>query len=181
MPGKIHMMRILTELMTEVGDLQKIPSYEYEETSKNTAEFTTDSGTFVSIEMECGISMVELTEWLDEGSIPEVFFQTYSKTKKGRDICNLNFTAEGDFVQGKKTDLSEYSRILKTITDYTNRYLSKHTPFAIEVFADEMPGKSTKTEYYSRIMKQNLRSDYRIIENVYTVDGYKGFLIMRTS
>jgi len=181
MPGKIHMMQILAELMSEVGDLQKLPAYKYEKLSDEFAEFTTDSGTQISMEMERDISMEEMTEWLDEGSIPEVFFQTYARTKKSKDICNLNFTAEGDFLQGKKTDLAEYARIMKTVVEFTNEYIEKHKPFAVQVFADELPGKSTKTEYYGRILKQNLRSDYRLIENVYTVDGYKGFIIMRMS
>jgi hypothetical protein len=121
MPTKIGLIKLLNEVITEVGDLKNIEPYtDIEYHSPRAAYFYTDSGDQVDMEIESGLEWFELNLGLVE--IPKIVQQTYDQTKGNKDIVSVNFLVNHDAAQGTKSDLREYYRILKTVLKFTNDY-----------------------------------------------------------
>jgi hypothetical protein len=180
MPTKIGLIKLLNEILSEVGDLENIEPYtDIEYHSPRAAYFYTDSGDSVDIEIETGINMFELSTSLVE--IPKIVKQTWEQTKGNKDIINVNFLVNYSATKGSKTDLKEYYRIVKTVLDFTNDYVNKFKPFLVLIIAEEASSeKNTKNNFYSNIISRNINHDYQIIDNVKLKDGHKGAMLMRT-
>jgi hypothetical protein len=179
MPTKIGLIKLLNEVITEVGDLKNIEPYtDIEYHSPRAAYFYTDSGDQVDMEIESGLEWFELNLGLVE--IPKIVQQTYDQTKGNKDIVSVNFLVNHDAAQGTKSDLREYYRILKTVLKFTNDYVNKFDPFIVLIIAEEATSdKNTKNQFYSNIISRNISPNYRIIDNIKMKDGHKGYMLMR--
>ena len=164
MPTKIGLIKLLSEVITEVGDLKNIEPYiDIEYHSPRAAYFYTDSGDQVDMEIETGLEWFELKLGLVE--TPKIVQQTHDQTKDNRDILSVNFLVNDDAAQGTKSDIREYYRILKTVLKFTNDYVNKFNPFIVLIIAEEASSeKNTKNQFYSNIISKNISPNYRIID-----------------
>ena len=186
MPTKIGLIKLLSEVITEVGDLKNIEPYtDIEYHSPRAAYFYTDSGDQVDMEIETGIEWFELKLGLVE--IPKIVQQTYDqikdnmdKTKDNTDIVSVNFLVNRDAAQGTKSNIREYYRILKTVLEFTNDYVNKFNPFIVLIIAEEASSdRNTKNQFYSNIINKNISPNYRIVDNIEMKDKHKGYMLMR--
>jgi hypothetical protein len=180
MRTKIKLVKLLNEILNEIGDLQNIKPYEdLEYSSPRSAYFYTDSRDLVDIEIENNISYEDLQVSLIE--MPKIFTQTYNKTKGSKDIININFMVNYDDKKGAISNIKEYYRILKTVLLFSNEYIKKTQPFAVIILASEVESsKNIKGQLYLNIIKNNIDSNYRLVDNIEMKAGYSGFLLMRT-
>jgi hypothetical protein len=191
MPTKIGLIKLLSEIITEVGDLENIKPYtDIKYHSPSAASFSTESGEStesgdqVDMEIETGIEWFELKLGLVE--IPKIVQQTYDQIKDNTDktdntdIVSVNFLVNHDAAQGKKSHIKEYYRILKTVLEFTNDYVTKFNPFIVLIIAEEASSdKNIKNQFYSNIINKNISSNYRIVDNIEMKDKHKGYMLMR--
>lgn len=179
MPTKIGLIKLLNEVLNEIGDLKNIEPYDnIEYHSPAAGYFYTDSGDQVDIEIETDINFDELQLALDE--IPKIVQQSFNKTKDNKDIINVNFLVNHTATQGSKVDLKEYYRILKTVLKFTNDYVNKYKPFIVLILAEEaLLGKNTKNQFYLNIIKNNIDHNYQMVDNIQMKDGHRGSMLMR--
>ena len=175
---KFFLSTILRDLILEVGDMSNQIPYDIKTPSKSKAEFFTDSGKKVSIEIQ-QIDQEMFERAVDIDTVPDIFFDSYNLTKKNKDIFNLTFDVNGSETQGAKTDLRGYFKIMKTVLDYVNDFVDENRPFAIIILADEKSDQNIKKQYYGEILKKNINAEYRLLDNIKSNFGNDGFIIMR--
>lgn len=117
---------------------------------------------------------------VDAESVPDIFFDSYNLTKKNKDLYNLTFDVNGSEIQGAKTDLKGYFKIMKTVLTFVNSFVEEKKPFAIIILVDEKSEKDTKKRYYGEILKQNINKEYRILDGIKSNFGHEGYIIMRS-
>ena len=175
---KFFLSSILRDLILEVGDMNNQIPYDIQTPSKSKAEFFTDLGKKVSIEIQ-QIDHEMFERGVDLDSVPDIFFDSYNLTKKNKNLFNLTFDVNGSETQGAKTDLKGYFKIMKTILDFANDFIDKNKPFAIIILAEEKSEHDIKKQYYGEILKKNINTDYRLLDNIKSNFGNGGFIIMR--
>ena len=146
--------------LTEVGDLKGIKSFPYEETFQ-------DEYTFKS-----NVGVVEVNF--------EVFYPldidldvSYEGFDYGEELKNVSYTLEGVDSQYLKSNPRELFKILKTVVDTTNHFISENSPYALLFFGVSKDGSlqddKQKNSLYLSIMNQNLPTGYRLSKA--TVEG----------
>lgn len=176
---KIFLSTMLRDLLLEIGDMGDQSPYDIKTLSKHKAEFFTNLGKKVNVEIQ-QMDQEMFEKGVDAESVPDIFFDSYNLTKKNKDLYNLTFDVNGSEIQGAKTDLKGYFKIMKTVLTFVNSFVEEKKPFAIIILADEKSEKDTKKRYYGEILKQNINKEYRILDGIKSNFGHEGYIIMRS-
>jgi len=145
---KITLVKLLDEIINEVGDFNNIIPYEYDQSG-----FILSDGYKVDVKIsELGNNIID---------IPPIFNPYDNK------IYNLSFNVEGDDAQFKKSNYAELIKILKTVVEILKdkiEILLKGSIFTI--LASDKKGNISmdkqKFKLYKSIISKNIPSDYRI-------------------
>jgi hypothetical protein len=153
--------------ITEVGDLKGIKPFPYEEISWGEYKFKSNIG-----KVEVGFEEFYLTDVdLDV---------SYKGFDYEEDLVNVAYTLEGVDSQYLKSNPRELFKILKTVVDITNYFISENSPYALLFFGiskdGSLQGDKQKNSLYLSIMNQNLPTGYRLSKATIEGDGINGKL-----
>lgn len=151
----IKLMSLLSENLLEYGDLKNIKPYEFDSKGELAYEFNSEDDSTV---------LVTFTK-LNDLEIKHTKIPSIIDKKKISSYFNIGYKVDGSVTQGKKSSLSELLRIVKTITEIIDVFLSKNKNAALLVFEDNKdPGlgfsKGQKSMLYQAVINQNLPSGY---------------------
>jgi hypothetical protein len=169
----LKLKAILNEILNEVGDLNNIPSYSYEEKDKGHYSFMTEEKEEVNVFMEefplsfIGINDTDINEF-----------------------TNISFTFNDSETQAIKTNYKTLIRTLKTVQDITLKYLNLTKPKYIFISATNKSPESgqivdpQKSQLYQSIMLKNISKlpkyngnwKYLILNNLSFIKGESIFL-----
>lgn len=165
----IRLKLIYEQILKEVGDLENIKQYSYSSNS-----FTTDQGWKVNVDFR------ELDK-------EELFLLKLKSEYYPGPIFNISFTVEGDETQFSKTNMHEYLKIIKTITEICKDFILKENPNGLVFFAankdkEEIFSKTDpqKSKFYKAIVVKQLSKiqGWRLI-NISLYDEFEGFMMYK--
>ena len=139
--------------ITEIGDLKGIKPFPYEQVLGDEYEFQSNVG-------RVNVNFEELTQSDTDLKV------SYGGFDYGQPQVNVGYTLEGVDSQYLKSNPRELFKILKTIVDITNDYISKQSPYVLLFFGVSKDGglkdDRQKNSLYLSIMNQNLPTGYRL-------------------
>ena len=153
------LLSILTEILTEVGDLKNIHPYNWSQTSVNTYSFDIDDNK--NIEIATGrVAFYKLSQQ----ERYTIKFSPAIEIEKVDTIENITYYINDTTDQAEKTDLSLLIHISKTVTDIVNDRIQNTVNTAFIIFEDMKTGElgsDQKMLFYKAIARQNLPTGYR--------------------
>jgi hypothetical protein len=159
--------------ITEVGDLKGIKPFPYEQVLGDEYEFQSNVG-------KVEVSFEELNlDYL------EVSYEGFDYTQTQ---VNVAYTLEGVDSQYLKSNPRELFKILKTVVDITNDYISKQSPYSLLFFGINKDGSfkddKQKNALYLSIMNQNLPTGYRLskastLVSIRTGEKLNGYVLFK--
>jgi len=155
-------MKLLENILNEVGDLKNIKGYEYILKGKDEGSFT--------IHLNNNEIAVNVIIKRAEDDIKSLFnFPPIIKADQ-KEMYNVGFLVGGEDTQFEKTNLSILMRILKTVMDISLDLIKKYPNDTIfTFFATSKTGKgfndSQKMNLYKLIMQKNIPTEYRMGES----------------
>jgi hypothetical protein len=160
------LMNILNEIILEYGDLSNIESYPYDKISYNKYSFIDYQGDITNVEFQsfAGIGIV---------TMPVL------QNKRG---YNCVFKVEGESTQYKNIPLNQYNKILKTILEINNEFITNNNPDFMfykgtsKTSIDD-PNFNTKDRIYFAIIKANTPLGYGY--SISNIGGYVGVLLVK--
>lgn len=139
--------------ITEIGDLKGIKPFPYEQVLGDEYEFKSNLG---KVE-------VSFSEYSQPDTNLKVSYEGFDYTQTQ---VNVGYTLEGVGSQYLKSNPRELFKILKTVVDITNDYISKQSPYVLLFFGSSKDGSlkddKQKNSLYLSIMNQNLPTGYRL-------------------
>jgi hypothetical protein len=159
---------ILENIIKEVGDLNNIQPYKYQNN-----EFVTEEGWKVTVSID---------------DIDDAYYEYINLPFKQKYIKVISYKVEGEQSQYKKTTYTKLIKILKTVTDIIIEYINNNSNIkALLIFAaNKNPDKllsSTdpqKSEMYKAIiLKQISQLNQKWTLKDIDIVNYKGFLIYK--
>jgi hypothetical protein len=171
---KITLLEIRTQylcILQEVGDLENITPYPYENNS-----FTTEENWKVKVDFDV---------------IPFAEFEQLNIPTKRRNTYNVSYDVNGDQSQYKKTTYKQLIRILKTVSDIVVDFVKdKNTVEALGFLAaNKDPQKlithtdPQKSAIYKAIIVKSiskLGSEWKLREVEIGGSEFKGFVLIKT-
>jgi len=159
---KIDILKLLAEVINEIGDLSNIEPYNYNIKSTG-GDFRIEDGYRVS---------VNLTTW--PPPLHKNFIFPPVVELNNNPIYNVGYTIEGEGSQFIKSNYKTLIKILKTVSliveHHLNRLDSQNPIFTF--FAEGKKGKGhddrQKTLMYKEILSKNIPPNYRIGVGEYT-------------
>jgi hypothetical protein len=158
----IKLKLILEKLVSEVGDLNNIESYSY-----NDSRFRTEEGWEIN-----------------------VYFQLYNdeeleilnlKDMLGSSVYNIVFSVEGEQSQYQKSSLKTYFKIIKTVFNISKDFVKSRKVDGLTFFAADKKGlfktDSQKDKLYKAIVMNSLKELPNWIMKDIELDNFKGFMI----
>jgi hypothetical protein len=155
---KIILLKLLNEVITEVGDLENILGFDYKLTN-NGGEFEFE---FKSKTIRGEVNFTEIPKQLaKEFNFPPVI------NPEGKPIISIGYGIEGNDEQYLKSNYKYLLNILKTVINIIKDSISKYSPSSIfVVFATSKTGEGyndqQKMNLYKLVLQKNVPSGYRI-------------------
>lgn len=151
----IKLLTLLSENLLEYGDLKNIEPYSFEKKDNLTYEFESENDSTVEV------VFTKLSEL--ESSFTK--FPPIVDRKKISSYYNIGYTVDDSVTQGKKSNISELLRILKTVTDIVDNFLKNNKNSALLVFEDNKDPQlgltqGQKSLIYNAIINHNLPKGY---------------------
>jgi hypothetical protein len=153
---KIKLLKLLAEVINEIGDLSNIESYNYN---------ITDKGGNFKTEDEYEVN-VDITAW--PPSLYKQFKFPPVVELNNNPIYNIGYSIEGQGSQFMKSNYKILIKILKTVSLIVEHHINKldsQNPI-FTLFAEDKKGKghddTQKTLIYKEILSKNLPPNYRI-------------------
>lgn len=164
------LISILTEIITEVGDLQNIQPYEWSKISNNRYDFQVEFN-------EDTLRGSVIFNRLSQNDISLIKFNPVIQPENADAIQNVTYSIEGEGSQYLKSDFKLLIRVLKTVSDIVEYHIqsTSNTIFVIfEETKSERIGSAQKSKIYQAIMTQNMLPGYRGSTVTYnnTITGY---------
>lgn len=169
--NKLSLLETFGEIISEVGDLNKINPYSYNLTSMGGQfEFNYNNKDFL---VEVNIKKVPL-DMIHRFQFPPVV-NSDEKT-----LYNVEYTVNGHDLQFEKTDYSTLIKILKTISEIVHKQIAKLENPLLTFFSVDRKGSATedkqKNNLYRITLGKNLPSGWRL--GVGLIDGYLNFIFI---
>lgn len=154
----IKILKLLHEMINEVGDLKNIQPFNY--------NITNDGGEFDAIVNNKKLK-VEVKFQKTPHDVKHLFKFPPSASPDHKEIYNVGFSVEGNDEQFSKENYNILIRILKTVVDIIIKSLSKYPKDSIfTFFATSKIGKGyqdpQKLQLYKLIMQSNLPDGWRM-------------------
>lgn len=153
--------------ITEVGDLKGIKPFPYTQILGDEYEFKSNVG---KVE-------VNFEEFYEINIDFNVSYKGFDYTQ---DLINVGYNLEGVDSQYLKSNPRELFKILKTIVDITNNYISEQSPYSLLFFGVNKDGSlkddKQKNSLYLSIMNQNLPTGYRLSKATVEGEGINGIM-----
>ena len=156
----LKIVKLLNEVINEIGDLKNVNPYDFDQESKYNYVFYTDDNIKVEVDFEI----------LDELSLKFLKFPPAAQTDKADRIYNVSYTVGGVSTQYKKTDISYFYKIIKTVSAILLDFLKQNPNSILTIVGEGKKGEigdAQKSRYYLQSALQNLPSGYRIGEVSY--------------
>jgi hypothetical protein len=180
---QLELIRLVEEVIKEVGDLVNIKPYPYNMKMKTDGgvleyigSFTTKDGYRVMMFLE------NINKHKEKMNIPPSF------DAPGNSVYQIGYVVEGVDTQYAKTNYSELIKILKTVLDFSKKLIpniiqeyGEDTLFTIGSQAKDTTdpkSDSQKDKIYNAILSKNLPGDYKNIETT-THDGKLALLFKK--
>lgn len=164
------LISILSEIITEVGDLQNIQPYQWSKINDTRYDFQIkrEDETF-----RCSVTFTVLSK----NDISLIKFNPIIQPENADAIQNVTYSIEGEGSQYLKSDFKLLIRVLKTVSDIIEYHIqsTSNTIFVIfEETKSERIGSAQKSKIYQAIMTQNMLPGYRGSTITYnnTIPGY---------
>jgi hypothetical protein len=178
MSSAFSLAKILEEVISEVGDLEKIAPYELDSNGK----FETESG----IKGSVFIQLLDSDDLVSLESVPKVLSDLLEKTTANKLVYNAGFSVN---VNGKDTEektydtsLSELLRIYKTLLVRVGSFVKIVRPAAVFIFPTSEGKVEVKSEVYWKILNNYIPFGYKAYSGVKLrpeAGGTKGAMILR--
>lgn len=167
------------EVLSEVGDLEKIQPYEI----NSNDEFETESG----IKGSVFIQLIDSEDLDSLQKIPDVLSKLLEKTTANKLIYNAGFSVKSDSGQDTEekmydTSLSELLRMYKTVLLRVDSFIKITRPAAVFVFPTPEGKAKIKSNIYWRIVNNYVPSGYRVYSGLKLkaeIGGTEGSMILR--
>lgn len=153
----LKIVKLLNEVINEIGDLKNVNPYDFEQQSKYNYVFYTDDNIKVEVNFEV----------LDELSLKFLKFPPVAQKDKADGVYNVGFDVGGSTTQYKKTDITYFYKIIKTVSVIILDFLKQNPNSILTIVGEGKKGEigdTQKSRYYLQSALQNLPSGYRIGE-----------------
>lgn len=168
----IEMRHQYVRMLQEVGDLENIESYSYENNS-----FTTDENWKVKVDFDV---------------VPFAEFEQLNLPTKRRNTYNVSYDVNGDQSQYEKTTYRQLIRILKTVSDIVKDFIKANTEVEALTFlaANKDPQKllthtdPQKSAIYKTIIVKaisKLGPSWKLREVEIGGTQFSGFVLLKTN
>lgn len=172
-PNKITLLEMRTQylrILQEVGDLENVEAYPYENNS-----FTTDENWKVKVDFDV---------------VPFAEFKQLNLPTKRRNTYNVSYDVNGEQSQYKKTTYKQLIKILKTVSDIVNYFISNNDKVEALTFlaANKDPKKlithtdPQKSSIYKSIIIKNiskLGQEWKLREVEIGGPEFMGFILIK--
>lgn len=146
---------LLNEVINEAGDLKNITPYDFTQESKYNYIFYTDDNEKVNVGFEV----------MDDYYIKFLTFPPSAQEDKADGVYNIGFDINGNTTQYKKTGISYFYRIMKTVSVIILDFLKQNPNSILTIVGEGKRGEigdNQKSRYYLQSTLQNLPPGYRI-------------------
>lgn len=163
------LLTLLSEIITEVGDLQNIQSYQWTKKSDISYDFDVIYGDDT---LRGNVMLSKLSD--EERSLMK--FNPVVQPEKADSIFNIGYTIQGTSSQHIVTNFKVLIRILKTVSDIIEHQIQSFPNSIFTIFEESKTDKvepAQKSKLYQAIMTQNMLPGYRGSEVKYfNMKGY---------
>ena len=157
----------------EIGDLKNIQTYPYQKIKPNLYAFDTEFGN-----VEVGFEEFFYKDW-------EEFKVEYNQYDYSGRVYNVLYAIDDITSQIEKTNYKELIKIMSTIRDIVEDFISSFSPYALLMFGiDKSGGISSdkqKNSLYLLLASKNLPPNYRISKGIVKDPGvkYEGYVMFK--
>ena len=169
-----RLIKILKEVLSEVGDLSKVEPYQFDDSSPLDYRFDLEDGTQVRV------NFAPLSTVSRYGTFTALS-KLYTDTQRDRRReYNVSFTVGGSQHQYQKSDLKSFNKLLKTVVECIKSFMQKNDPTALWIFGVDKKGKLAgdrqKNILYQALTKNNMPDGFRGSEATLSAPsaGYSG-------
>jgi hypothetical protein len=174
----IKLAEIYKQIVNESGDLQNIKSYPYNKFgNKNYSFDVNEINTYVEVEFS-NLKSLDDTEFKTTTQIYNDYMKPDDKS------YNIGYDVGGDQYQFTKTNIGVYNRIMKTIVDIIQDFISNVKPYSLWIVGtskNNILTNSQKNLIYYNISHHNMVPGYRIHDGSLNYEGatYDGYVIFQ--
>jgi len=157
----------------EIGDLKNIQTYSYQKIKPNSYTFETEFGN-----VDVNFDEFFYKDW-------EGFKVDYNQYDYSGKVYNISYTIDDVTSQIEKTNYKELIKIMSTIRDIVEDFISSSSPYALLMFGiDKSGGVSSdkqKNSLYLLLASKHLPPNYRISKATIKDPGieYKGYVMFK--
>ena len=170
--NRVTLISLLSEIVSEVGDLERIKSFKWTKEDEFTYTF--------QLEENVGgrVKFSDIKNFVVAGSfdLPETV--DFDKIEH---YAGVGYEIMGVESQYKKSDYATLIKVLKTVSEIVGNFLKAHPETLLAVFeSDKDTGEISykqKSLLYKNIISKNLPSKYRMANASYIKEKIPGFII----
>jgi hypothetical protein len=151
------LLTLMSEIITEVGDLQNIQPYQWTKKSDTRYDFNV---IYADDTFRGTVMLSKLSD--EERSLMK--FNPVVQPEKADSIVNMGYTINGTSSQHVVTNFKVLIRILKTVSDIIEHQIQSFPNSIFTIFEESKLDKvepAQKSKLYQAIMTQNMLPGYR--------------------